>query len=291
MKVAFLGLGGMGVGMARNLMKAGHEVAVWNRSRGPDEELEAEGASCLAAVADAAAAEVVISMLADDAATRSVVIDSGLVEAAKPGFIHLNMATISVQLATELTALHEALGQHYIAAPVMGRTNVAAAGELNVIAAGAPEPMERVRPLLEAMGRKIWPFGETPSRANAVKLAMNFSLTAAIEAMAEAMALVRGHGVEPKALFELMTETNFAAPAYKNYGAMIVEERYSPAGFKLTLGLKDIRLALAAAEGVHVPMPLASLVRDNFLDAIAAGDGDLDWAALGKVAARRAGQG
>jgi 3-hydroxyisobutyrate dehydrogenase-like beta-hydroxyacid dehydrogenase len=289
MNVGFIGLGGMGKAMATNLVKAGHHVRVWNRSSAPVKELVAQGAEAAAAPRDLARSEVVITMLADDAATRSVVIEGGLLEAASPGLIHVNMATVSVAFAKELADLHRQRGIAYIAAPVFGRVEVAAAGKLNILAAGDHAALTRVEPLFAVLGQKVWPLGEVPERANVVKIAGNFMLASAIETMGEAAALVGGYGVSPADLLDILTNTLFAAPAYKTYGVLIAEERYEPAGFKLTLGLKDVRLALAAGEAAHVPLPFASVLRDNFLDAIAAGDAERDWAALARVARRRAG--
>jgi 3-hydroxyisobutyrate dehydrogenase-like beta-hydroxyacid dehydrogenase len=200
------------------------------------------------------------------------------------------MATVSVQFAREMAQLHAERGVGYVAAPVLGRSDVAAAGRLNILAAGPDELIARVQPLLDLIGAKTWGFGDRPEQANAVKLAANFMLASAIEAMAEAATLASGYDVPAPAFLEMVTSTLFAAPAYKGYGALIAEKRYEPVGFKLTLGLKDIRLALEAADRAHVPMPFASVLKDNFLDAVASGDGNRDWAALANVAGRRAGQ-
>lgn len=289
MDVGFIGLGGMGKAMAANLVKAGHRVRVWNRSPGPVEELAALGAEAAAAPRDLARSEVVITMLADDAAIRSVVLEGGLLEAAAPGLIHVNMATVSVAFAQELAELHRRRGIAYVAAPVFGRVEIAAAGKLNIVAVGEHAALARVEPLFAVLGQKVWPLGEAPERANVVKIAGNFMLASAIETMGEAAALVGGYGVSPSELLDILTNTLFAAPADKTYGALIAEERYEPAGFKLTLGLKDVCLALSAGETAHVPLPFASVLRDNFLDAIAAGDAERDWAALARVARRRAG--
>lgn len=290
MRVGFLGLGGMGSAMAANLVKAGHEVTVWNRSPGPAQHLAAAGALAAPSPAAAAQGQVLITMLADDAATRSVLVEGGALDRLALGAIHVNMATVSLALARELAALHAARGQGYVAAPVLGRVEVAAAGKLNILAAGPAALLDEVEPLFAVMGQKTWRFGERPEQANAVKLAANFMLAAAIEAMGEAAALVQGHDVPPARFLEMITSTLFAAPAYKGYGGMIAEKRYSPAGFKLPLGLKDVRLAQEAGLAANVPLPFAAVMRDNFLDALAHGDGELDWAALAKVAARRAGQ-
>jgi 3-hydroxyisobutyrate dehydrogenase-like beta-hydroxyacid dehydrogenase len=188
-----------------------------------------------------------------------------------------------------LEQAHDNAGVGYVAAPVLGRPDVAAAGELNVLVAGRPDAVARVAPLLESLGRKTWPIGERPHLANLAKLACNFTLAAAIEAMAEAFALARRHDLDPRILMEVLTGSLFAAPAYRTYGPMIVEQRFEPANFKLSLGLKDIRLALEAGEAVGAPLPFASVLRDNFTDAIGHGDADKDWSAVAAVAARRAG--
>ena len=290
MDIGFVGLGGMGRGLASNLVKAGHRVRVWNRSAGPVAALRAAGAEPVSRVEDAMQGEAVLSILANDDAVREVFVASGALDRAAKGLIHVNMATVSVAFVHDLVALHRERGLTYVAAPVFGRTDVAAAGKVNIVAAGDAAAIARVQPLLDAMGQKTWRLGDDPVRANVVKIAGNFMIAAAIEAMGEAVALGRGHGIAPGELLEVMTNTLFAAPVYQGYGGIIVEERYEPAAFKLTLGLKDVRLALAAGESARVPLPLASLLRDGFLEAIAHGDGERDWAALAKGAARRAGQ-
>ncbi|WP_295907141.1 NAD(P)-dependent oxidoreductase [uncultured Xanthomonas sp.] len=288
--IGFLGLGTMGQPIALNLLRAGHALTVWNRSAAAAQPLLKAGAQQAAQPADAVRGPVLFSMLADDTAVRETLLDRGALDALTAGSVHVNMATISVTLARELHALHAERGVAYLAMPVLGRVEVAAAGQLNLLAAGDAAALARVQPLLDVIGRKTWYFGAAPEQANAVKLAANLCLASAIGTMAEASALVRGHGVEAADFLDMLTSTVFAAPAYQTYGGMIAEQRYSPAGFKATLGLKDVRLALNAGETRHVPMPLAAVLRDAFIEAIAHGDGDLDWAALAKVAARRAGQ-
>lgn len=291
MRIGFLGLGTMGWPMAANLIKAGHSLKAWNRSSEPVSRLAALGAEPAASPAEAAGGvEVLISMLADDEASRDVLVGQGALAALEQGTVHVNMATVSVAFARELAAAHAEHGVSYIAAPVLGRVNVAEAGQLNILAAGDAAGLDRVQPLLDVLGQKTWRFGERPEQANAVKLAANFMIASAIETMAEATSLAVGHGVAKPAFLEMLTSTIFAAPPYKGYGAAIAEERFEPAGFKLSLGLKDIRLALAAAEAVNVPLPFAGVLRDNHLDALAHGEGHLDWAALSRVAERRAGQ-
>lgn len=289
MKVGFIGLGAMGSAMASNLLAAGHAVTVWNRSAAATEPLASLGARVASTPERAVLGEAVCSMLANDQAVRAVFLDGGLLDAMDPGTVHVNHATISVALAQELAEAHAARGIDYVAAPVFGRPDAAAAARLQIVAAGKPAAVDTVRPLLEAMGAKIWPMGEASERANVVKIAGNFMLAAAIESMAEASALTRAHGVGAAEFLELMTSTLFAAPAYQGYGKLIAEERYSPAGFAMPLGLKDVGLALSAGEATRVPLPFAGVLRDNFLDALAHGGEELDWSALALVAARRAG--
>ena len=289
MDVGFIGLGEMGQGMARSLLRGGHRVLVWNRSPGPAQVLEREGAQLAATPDEAFDAEAVVTMLANDLAVREVILDRGLLQGVRKGLVHVVSSTISVALARELEAAHEKAGIGYVAAPVLGRPDVAAAGALNVLAAGRPDAVARIQPLLEAFGARIWPIGEAPHLANVAKLACNFSLAAAIETMAEAFALARRHDLEPRILMEVFTGSLFAAPVYKTYGPMIVEQRFEPAGFKLPLGLKDVRLALEAGEAAGAPLPFASILRDNFVDAISHGDADKDWSAIAAVAMRRAG--
>ncbi|MEQ4575498.1 MULTISPECIES: NAD(P)-dependent oxidoreductase [Gammaproteobacteria] len=290
MTLGFLGLGTMGRPMASNLLRAGFATTVWNRGPAPAQALAREGAIAVDAPAQAATGPLLFSMLADDAAVRETLFGRGVLDALPAGSVHVNMATISVALARELHALHAERGVAYVAAPVLGRPDVAAAGRLNILAAGDERAIARVQPMFDAMGQKTWRFGEAPERANAVKLAANFCLASAIGTMAEASALVQGHGVARADFLEMLTGTLFSAPAYQGYGKLIAERRYRPAGFKATLGRKDVDLALAAAQARTVPMPLAELLRAALDDAIAHGEGDADWAVLAEVAARRAGQ-
>jgi 3-hydroxyisobutyrate dehydrogenase-like beta-hydroxyacid dehydrogenase len=289
MDVGFIGLGTMGKAMAGSLLEAGHQVRVWNRSAPAVAELARRGAWPVATPRDAFRGDAVISMLADDDAVRDVLQRDGVIGGARAGLVHVNMATISIALARELTEWHGMRGIAYVAAPVFGRPELAATGMLNIVAAGAPEAIARVQPLFDAMGQRTWRLGDTPERANVVKLAGNFMLGAAVEAMAEAAAMARRHGVAPADLLEVLTNGVFTAPAYKTYGALIAEQRYEPPGFRLSLVLKDMRLALAAADMADAPMPLAGVVHDSLLDAVANGDADRDLAALAKVALRRAG--
>lgn len=291
MNIGFLGLGTMGKPMATNLVKAGHRVRVRNRSQEPVAALTAEGALAASSPQEAGQdAEVVISILADDDATRAVVIDGGALEAMKPGSIHINMATVSVACARDLERRHHDKGVRYVAAPVLGRVNVAEAGQLNILAAGDPGALHDVQPLFDILGQKTWIFGDRPEQANAVKLAVNTMILAAIGAMGEGVALSQGYGIQKADFIDLITSTIFSSPVYKGYGAAIAEDRFEPAGFKLALGLKDVRLAMEAAESAHVPLPLASVLRDNHLDSLAHGEGHWDVAALARVSTRRAAQ-
>jgi 3-hydroxyisobutyrate dehydrogenase-like beta-hydroxyacid dehydrogenase len=290
MDIGFIGLGSMGGAMALNALKAGHTVRVWNRSRDATQTLAEQGATVVTSPDDAFAGDAVFSMLADDAALRAVLIDSGLLKRAPKGLVHVNMATISVAFCEELAALHDQHGVAYVAAPVLGRPDVAAAGKLNIVAAGADDAINRVQPIFDVIGQKTWRVGATPQHANVFKLAANFMLASAIETTSEAASLLSGYGIDPHAFLDVITSTLFPGPVYQGYGRMIADNRYEPALFKARLGLKDVRLALAAGDAVNVALPVASLVRDNLIDVLAQGDGEKDFAVLGKVAARRAGR-
>jgi len=291
MKVAFIGLGAMGSGMARNLIKAGHKVTVYNRTRSRADELKTDGATVAETAGQAAAgAEAVFTMLADDHALEEVTFGPGkLLESLPQGSIHLSASTISVQLSRRLTAAHREKRQHYLAAPVFGRPEAAAAAKLFVVAAGPQPQIEQCQPLFHAIGQKTFIAGNEPTMANVVKLAGNFLITTIIEGLAESFALARKSKVDPGQMLEILTGSLFPAPIYKNYGAMVAHEKFEPVGFKLRLGAKDNRLVLSAAEEAGVPMPIASLVRDQFLAAMAQGMADDDWAAVARVVYRNAG--
>lgn len=289
MRIGFLGLGAMGAAMASNLIKAGHDVTVWNRSADAAKPLAVQGATVAATPAEAAAgAEVIHGMLANDAAVRQVLIDGGVLDALPRGAVHVNHATISVALARELVEAHETRGLGFVAAPVFGRPDVAAAGALNIVVAGKPDAVATVQPLLDLLAGKIWPMGDDPIRSVIVKIGGNFMIGAAIESMAEATALTRAHGVSAADFLDVMSNSLFAAPVFKNYGGQIAKNTYEPAGFKLSLGFKDVGLARSAADAERVPMPLASLLHDTLLESLAQGDGDIDWAGMARVAAARA---
>ena len=290
MKVGFIGLGQMGSAMATNLLKAGHEVTVYNRSRNKAEALAGQGAKVAATVADACGGEAVFTMLAhDDALSVVVHADGGILTSLGKGAIHISASTISVAMSERLTKDHAAAGQRFVSAPVFGRPEAAAAAKLFIAAAGAPDAIEVVTPLFEAIGQRTFVLGEEPKAANLVKLSGNFLIAAVIESLGEAMALVEKGGVDRHAYLDLLTSTLFNAPVYKTYGGLIADRKFKPAGFTAPLGQKDIRLALAAGEALNVPLPLASLLRDRFLTLLAHGGEELDWSAIGALAAKDAG--
>ncbi|ASW07577.1 NAD(P)-dependent oxidoreductase [Rhizobium sp. 11515TR] len=290
MKVGFIGLGQMGRAMAVNLIKAGHEVTVYNRSRDKAEVLAREGAKVAATVADACGGEAVFTMLAHDDALSAVVHgDGGVLASLGKGAVHISASTISVAMSERLTKDHAAKGQRFVAAPVFGRPEAAAAAKLFVAAAGAPDAIQSVTPLFDAIGQRTFVLGEEPKAANLVKLSGNFLIASVIESLGEAMALVEKGGVDRHAYLDLLTSTLFNAPVYKTYGGLIADRKFQPAGFTAPLGQKDIRLALAAGEALNVPLPLASLLRDRFLNLLAHGGEELDWSAIGALAAKDAG--
>ncbi len=290
MKLGFIGLGQMGTGMAANLLKAGHQVTVYNRTPAKAEALVAAGASAAASIAEACRGDAVLTMMSDDAALEAVVGgEGGILASLGQGAIHVSCSTISVALSRSLAAAHEAAGQRFVAAPVFGRPNVAAAGELAVVLAGAADALEASMPLFEAIGRKTFRVSDAPEAANLVKLSGNFLIASVIESLGEAMALVGKAGVDRQAYLDILTQTLFGAPVYQTYGRLIAERKFEPAGFAAPLGRKDIRLVLSAAEELNVPLPLASLLRDRFLALLAQGGERLDWSAIGALAAKDAG--
>lgn len=288
MDVGFIGVGSMGAAMVPNLVKAGHRVRAWNRNAAAVAALQ--GVEALASPAEAFRNDAVLTMLADDRAVRSVVIDSGALREARKDCVHVMMATISPALVDELHALHRVAGIPYVAAPVFGVPAAAAQAQLNVLVAGDADAIARVQPLLDAVGRKTWPLGDDPKRANVAKLAGNLMITLAIEAMGEASALTESYGVTAADFLDIVTNTLFAAPAYQRYGGFIATDTYEP-GFKLTLGLKDVDLALDAAKARAAKLPSAELVRENMAAAVEQGMGAKDWSILAKMARRRAGLG
>ncbi|HEY2446222.1 MAG TPA: NAD(P)-dependent oxidoreductase [Rhizomicrobium sp.] len=289
MKIGFIGLGQMGSGIAANILNAGHELTVWNRSPGPAKKLAGKGALVARSPADALQGDVLFSMLANDSAVHEVGVDGPLLVHARPGLVHVNLATISIDLARRLASAHVEKGLGYVAAPVFGRPDVAAAAKLIVVVAGASDSVAKVRPVLDSIGRRVEVVGEMPEQANLFKLGGNFMLAAAIESMGEAFALVRKGGVDAHLFHDVLSNSLFACPAYQGYGSAIVNAKFEPAGFPLRLGMKDVRLALDAGRDLSVALPLASLVHDHFIEASVAGLADKDWSSLSGFLASRAG--
>jgi 3-hydroxyisobutyrate dehydrogenase-like beta-hydroxyacid dehydrogenase len=291
MKVGMIGLGPMGQGMVRTLLRAGHEVVVYNRSRDKAEALAGEGVTIADNPADAAERTgLVITMLAHDEAVENLVFGAdGVLAGLKPGQIHISGSTISVDLSKRLEEAHASLRQGFVAAPVLGRPPAAESGKLFVMAAGEAALLERVRPVLESLGQRLFIAGDRPFKANLIKLSCNFLIFSTIEQLAEVFALNEKGGVDKATLFEVLTESFFTAPVHKNYGRIILDQAYDPPGAKVGLGAKDNRLILAAGEELSVPLPMASLLRDRFLATESRGEGALDFCAIAKRAAEDAG--
>jgi len=290
-KIGFVGLGAMGLPMATNLLAAGYHLTVYNRTASKAEPLIAKGARRAERAGDVAhPGGIVVSMLADDASVKALVTgEDALAERIAPDGIHVSMSTVSPAITRELAAYHEMRGSVMVAAPVFGRPSSAQAKWLWVCTSGSSDAKAKVKPILEAMGQDIFDFGDNPGAANVVKLAGNFMIAAALEAMGEAVAMMRKSGVDPAAALEMLAKTLFAAPVYQGYGPAIAHGRFTPAGFRLPLGLKDIDLVLQTAAAANAPMPAASLLRDRFISAIAKGRAELDWSAIALGAADDAG--
>ncbi len=290
MKVGFIGLGQMGSGMAANLVKAGHQVSVYNRTPGKTAQLVEMGAQAPNELTAVCSNEIVITMLANDAALESVVFgESGVLKTMPTKAVHISCSTISVDLSKRLMRAHEDAGQHFLSAPVFGRPEAAAAGKLFIVVGGTAKVSQLCMPVLDSMGQKVFVISDRPEAANLVKISGNFLIASVIEALGEAIALVGKGGVDRRQYLDLLTSTIFNAPVYKTYGGLIVENKFEPAGFTALLGQKDVHLALTAADTLSVPMPIASLLRDRFLTLIASGGESLDWSAIGQLAARDAG--
>jgi 3-hydroxyisobutyrate dehydrogenase-like beta-hydroxyacid dehydrogenase len=290
MKIGFLGTGNMGAGIASNLLKAGHEVVVWNRSQAKAQPLIALGATWAATPRQAAAGrDAVITMLADDAALHSVAFDEDGLIAGLGGGLHVSMSTIAVATADRFKQDHAAHGQRFVSAPVFGRPEAAAAAKLFIVAAGEEADLKTAAPIFSAVSQRVFILGNTAAAANLVKLCGNFMILAAVEAMGEAMTLAEKGGVQRGQFLEVMTGSLFDAPVYRNYGAMLAQRNFRPAGFAAPLGLKDMRLAAQSADTLRVPMPLLSVLRDHLLQTIAVEGEDIDWSAIGGTIARNAG--
>ncbi len=289
MRIAFLGLGSMGHPMAANLARSDHELTVWNRSREKAESLDRVAVAATPAEA-AARADLVITMLSDGDAVEEVALGpDGAIDGMRDGAIHAGMSTVGIDCARRLTSAHAQRGHRYVAAPVFGRPDMAEQAGLWIVAGGEADAIDACRPAFEQLGQGVIEAGPLPEHANVMKLAGNFMLASAIEAMAEAYTVVRSHGVDVRMFHETMSERLFRSPIYQGYGSLIESGRYEPAGFALRHGLKDVRLALRAAEKENVPIPFGSVLHDRLLSAVARGWGNADWAALGRVASVDAG--
>jgi 3-hydroxyisobutyrate dehydrogenase-like beta-hydroxyacid dehydrogenase len=290
MDIGFIGLGNMGSGMAANLLTAGHRVTAYNRSPDKVDALADRGALAARTVAEACAGDVVVSMLANDDAVEAVTFGAdGILATLGAGAVHVSCSTISVALASRLSAAHADAGQRFVAAPVFGRPEAAAAAKLFVVVAAEPDARETVSPIFEAIGQRTFVVSDDPAAASLVKLSGNFLIASVIESLGEAMALVGKAGVGKLQYLDILTSTLFGAPVYATYGGLIAREEFEPAGFAASLGLKDVRLVLAAGEELRVPLPIASLLRDRFLTLLANGGENLDWSAIGALSAWEAG--
>lgn len=290
MEIGFLGIGPMGAPMARNLLRAGHRVTVWNRSRARAEALAGDGAVVAATPAEAAAHPLVFTSLANDEAVAAVVLgENGLAEGLPQGGMHISTSTISIALSERLTKAHAERGQVFLSATVLGRPPAAEAGKLFVMAAGPAAAIEIAQPLLERLGQRVFVVGDTPRQANLIKLSTNFLIFSTIEQLSEVFALNEKGGIDRAKVFEVLTESFFGAPVHRNYGKLILERAFDPPGATVVLGAKDTKLALEAGEQLAVPMPFASVVRDRFVAAVARGEKDLDFTVISRQAAENAG--
>lgn len=286
MEIGFIGLGSMGIPIARNLVHAGHTVRGWNRTQLSPETVP--GLTLLDDPAEAFGAEVVFTMLSEDSVIRDVILGPALLERARPGLVHVVASTISVAFAEELERVHDGAGVRYVSAPVLGRPNVAAKGELNILVGGRPDAVAAIQPLLDLLSKKVWNLGEIPAQANAAKLAANMMIAMAIEAMAEGVVLAEGVGLERTRFFELILGTLFAGRTYESYSTQIAERSFDP-GFKAKLGLKDLRLATEAGKATGRTLPMLDAVRERLGDAVAAGFGERDWSIMADVTVRGTG--
>ncbi len=280
-RIGFIGTGNMGLPMAANLIRAGFAVRVYNRTPAKALSLAALGAEIAPDInAVAEPGGILVTMISDDPALEEIAL-SGVIDRLAPGGVHVSMSTVSPAAARQVARQHEALGVCYVAAPVFGRPEAAAACKLWICVSGPQEARQRVTPLLGALGQQVYDFGDDPGAANVVKLAGNFLIGSALEAMSEALALAEKDGIDRSRVVELMGQTLFACPVYQNYGRALAEERYEPPGFRLALALKDIELVLRTATSNATPMPLAGLLRDRMVSGIAKGRSELDWSVIG----------
>ncbi|MBW4049560.1 MAG: NAD(P)-dependent oxidoreductase [Proteobacteria bacterium] len=291
--VAFVGLGAMGAPMAHNVLRSGVALTVYNRSKSRAQSLVAAGAKLADTAATAVSpGGVVVTMLANDAALEAVTVGSdGFMNRLGSGGLHVSMSTVSPETSRRLAREHAKRGSFYVAAPVFGRPEAAAAQKLWIAQSGAAEAKARAKPILDAMGQGIHDFGEDPGAANVVKLSGNFLILSAVEALAEALVLSEKNGIDRHVLAGFLGQTIFNCPIYQNYGRILADQKYEPAGFKLELGMKDVRLVRDVAESVTAPMPLADLLHARLLTSLAKGRGDMDWTAIAMLSAEDAGIG
>lgn len=286
--VGVVGLGRMGHAFASNLVEDGYGVTVYDRDA--ERTRAIPGAKPISGVAELVNCDVIISSLPDDDALGAVVFSSGgLLGVMKPDAVHISMSTVSPEISRRLAEAHEARGQDYVAAPILGNPELAHARKLFVLAGGRREVLERVSPILERLGQRLFIIGEDPASANLMKLAGNVLTATTLESMGEVLALLRKGGIDKLLAFDVLTNSLFDSKVHKTYGGKIVDERYRPAGMVVPLAVKDVRLALAEAERISVSMPFASLVRDRLVNVVARGWGDLDWSALGLLISQDAG--
>jgi 3-hydroxyisobutyrate dehydrogenase-like beta-hydroxyacid dehydrogenase len=288
MKIGFIGLGRMGGHVAANLLRAGHQVTVWNRSSGPVAALVAKGATAANAPEDALKGDAAFSMLSNDQVMRELGLAGPLLEKAAKGLIHVNLATISVAFARELSAAHHKAGLAYVSSPVFGRPEMAESAQLVLVAGGDAAALKTMQPVFEKIGARTVTM-DAPEKANLFKIAGNFMIASELESIGEAFALLRKGGVDPSLFHDVLSGRLFTGAVFKSYGTMILNRTYEPAGFALTLGLKDVNLARSAAEGLGVSMPTADLLKQHYDEAVAWGWQDRDWAAIGEVPAKKAG--
>ncbi len=289
MNIGFFGLGRMGGHIAANLLEAGHTVTVWNRSPAPMQALVAKGALAAATPQDAMQGDAIFSMLSNDAVMREVGFAGPLLDRAAKGLIHVNLATISAALARELQAAHAKAGLAYISAPVFGRPEMAAAAQLVLVAGGDAAAIATMQPVLDQISSRTVPVGDAAEKANLFKLAGNFMIASEMQVTGEAFALLRKGGVDPALFHDVLAGRLFTGAVFKNYGQMVLDRQYEPAGFALTLGLKDVNLARAAAEELGMTLPTADLLKTNYDEAVRWGWQDKDWSAIGEVPAKKAG--
>jgi 3-hydroxyisobutyrate dehydrogenase-like beta-hydroxyacid dehydrogenase len=291
MKIGFAGIGQMGRPMAANLLKAGYELTVYNRTPQKAQSLAGAGARLVNDPAGLAGNEVVITMVSDDNALLNITHgENGLINQMQKGSVHVSMSTISKALSEKLTDEHVKAGQTFISAPVFGRPDAAEAAKLNIVAAGDKDAFEKVKPVLDALGQKVFYISGNPRDANLFKLSGNFLIATVIESLGEVMALFSKAGMDRQQCLDIFTSTLFSSPIYVNYGKLVVEQRFTPPGFAAPLGFKDIKLAMAASESLKVPMPIVNLLHQRFVELMADGGETKDWAAISGLSMKNSGQ-